>query len=155
MTDNRYASGPRIRVAAVIIRNNTLLLAEHCKDNQTYYLLPGGGLNHGETLHDALVRELWEETRLKIQPGRLLFLIESIAPDASRHVVQLAFAATIEDNAEPSKGEDPRVITAAFFPAEQLPALPMFPPLQKTLYTGVLHGFPDIPQNLGNRWKAK
>lgn len=155
MTDNRYGKNPRIRVAAVIVRNNTLLLAEHRKDNQTYYLLPGGGLDHGETLHDALVRELWEETRLRIQPGRLLFLIESIAPDASRHVVQLAFAATIEGNAEPSKGVDPRVIRAAFFPAEQLPALPMFPPLQQTLYEGVRHGFPDVPQNLGNRWKAK
>jgi len=155
MTDARYAREPRIRVAAVIIRDNSLLLAEHHKDNQTYYLLPGGGVNKGETLYDALVRELWEETRLKVQPGRLLFLIESIAPDASRHVIQLAFAATIEDNAEPSKGEDPRVISASFFPAEKLPKLPMFPPLQKTLYNGVLHGFPDIPQSLGNRWKMK
>ena len=155
MTDQRFSQGLRVRVAAVIIRNNTLLLAEHCKDNQTYYLLPGGGVNKGETMRDALIRELWEETRLEIQPGRLIFLIESIAPDASRHVIQLAFAATIADNAQPSQGEDPRVISASFFAADKLPTLPMFPPLQTTLYNGMRHGFPDIPESLGNRWKAK
>ena len=155
MTDQRFSKGPRVRVAAVIIRNNALLLAEHYKNKQSYYLLPGGGVNQGESLHDALVRELWEETRLEIRAGRLLFLIESIAPDASRHVIQLAFAATIDATAEPSPGEDPRVISTSFFDAEKLPALPMFPPLQSTLYNGVRHGFPDIPESLGNRWKSK
>ncbi len=152
MTDQRYAQGPRVRVAAVIIRDNAVLLAEHNKDGNTYYLLPGGGVGRGETLHEALVRELWEETRLAVRPERLLFLCESIAPDHTRHIIQVAFAAAIDDNAHPSPGEDPRVVGARFFPADALAALPMFPPVQETLAAGLRNGFPDIPQSLGNCW---
>ncbi|MCK5863495.1 MAG: NUDIX domain-containing protein [Candidatus Hydrogenedentes bacterium] len=155
MTDLRYDHGPRVRVAAVIIRDNTILLAEHRKNNKTYYLLPGGGVDQGETLHDALVRELWEETRLEIQPARLLFVCESIAPDTSRHIIQLAFAATIDKQAHPAPGEDPRVVAAHFFSDKVLPTLPMFPPIQETLTAGLRNGFSDIPPNLGNCWQPK
>ncbi len=152
MTDKRYSQGPRVRVAAVIVRDDTVLLAEHRKDGNTYYLLPGGGVGRGETLRDALTRELWEETRLEIQPGRLLFLCESVAPDQSRHIIQLAFAADIAKNAQPAPGDDPRVVAAHFFPVKALATLPMFPPVQKTLAAGMNNGFPDIPPSLGNCW---
>ncbi len=152
MTDERYRQGPRVRVAAVIVRDDTLLLAEHVKDGNTYYLLPGGGVNRGETLHDALTRELWEETRLTIQPGRLLFVCESIAPDHGRHIIQLAFAADIPATAQPGQGDDPRVVAARFFPRGTLSTLPMFPPIQPTLVAGLRGGFPERTQCLGNCW---
>ncbi|HDP35225.1 MAG TPA: NUDIX domain-containing protein [Candidatus Hydrogenedentes bacterium] len=155
MTDNRYTRGPRVRVAAVIVRNGEILLAEHLKDGRAYYLLPGGGVDQGETLREALARELWEETRLDVTPGRLLFICESIAPDHSRHIIQLAFAADIEAEAMPSKGDDPRVSGAYFFPPEALPEMPLFPPMQETLVAGLRHGFPDAPPSLGNCWLAQ
>ena len=52
---------PRIRVSAILRREGRVLLRRHEKDGRQYWLLPGGGVNAGESLVDALRRELAEE----------------------------------------------------------------------------------------------
>ena len=54
-------SEPRIRVSALLRWNDRVLLCRHEKPGKEYWLLPGGGVNTGESLVDALRRELWEE----------------------------------------------------------------------------------------------
>ena len=46
-------SGVRVRVAVIICRNNQVLLVEHQKKNKKYWLLPGGGVEFGESLVDC------------------------------------------------------------------------------------------------------
>jgi 8-oxo-dGTP diphosphatase len=61
------------------------------------YTLPGGGVEVGETLHAALIREVGEETGIEIAPVAPVGQREVIARDAEgrieRHFVILAFAA--------------------------------------------------------------
>lgn len=152
MTSLDARQTPRLRVAAVITRGNAVLLVEHVKDGRHNFLLPGGGVRFGETLHDALVRELWEETRLEVSAGRMLFVCESIAPDGERHMVQVAFAA--DTRSEPAPGDDPRVAGAHFVDADRLAALEMYPPIQQVLIEGLRNGFPATPAYLGNIWLA-
>ncbi|HKA25817.1 MAG TPA: NUDIX domain-containing protein, partial [Gaiellaceae bacterium] len=52
---------PRIRVSALLRWNDRVLLCRHEKPGKEYWLLPGGGVNSGESLVDALHRELAEE----------------------------------------------------------------------------------------------
>ena len=44
----------RIRVAAIIIKNNEILLIAHKKKNNVYWMLPGGGVKYSESLEHAL-----------------------------------------------------------------------------------------------------
>ena len=61
------------------------------------FTLPGGGVEVGETLHEAVIREVLEETALAIEPLGLAGYREAIARDADgkveRHFVILPFAA--------------------------------------------------------------
>ena len=52
---------PRIRVSAILRWRDRMLLCRHEKPGKEYWLLPGGGVNSGESLVDALHRELREE----------------------------------------------------------------------------------------------
>jgi 8-oxo-dGTP pyrophosphatase MutT (NUDIX family) len=58
--------------ASVAIRdaNGRVLLARHVEGNR--WLLPGGGVEPGETPADAAVREAWEETGLVVRLTRLV-----------------------------------------------------------------------------------
>ncbi len=142
---------PRLRAAAVIVRDDTVLLVEHLKQGRRNYLLPGGGVGFGESLHEALRRELWEEARMDIVPGGLLFISESIAPDDERHMVQIAFAAQSDD--EPQLGDDPRVSGFRFAGIDELPRLEMLPAIQPLLVEGLRAGFSAAPTYLGNVWR--
>jgi 8-oxo-dGTP diphosphatase len=51
---------PRIRVSAILRWRGRMLLCRHEKPGREYWLLPGGGVNSGESLVDALHRELGE-----------------------------------------------------------------------------------------------
>lgn len=65
------ASDPvRVRAGAVVIRDGRMLLIGFEDDGKPFYEIPGGGVEEGETPRTAVVRELWEETRLEGTAGR-------------------------------------------------------------------------------------
>jgi 8-oxo-dGTP diphosphatase len=85
---------PRIRVSAILRWRGRLLLCRHEKPGKEYWLLPGGGVNAGESLVDALHRELAEEIGIdeELPMEGPVAVADSIAPGGARHVVHIIFA---------------------------------------------------------------
>jgi 8-oxo-dGTP diphosphatase len=142
---------PRIRVAAVVSRDDEILLVRHVKDGDSYWLLPGGGVEYGEPMGEALTREVLEETGLRVTPGNLLLAVDSIAPDGSRHIVNLYFRAEVAGG-ELKRGEDPRVAEACFVPLAELADLRLYPPVGEELKDLLADDAEGAPY-LGSRWK--
>jgi 8-oxo-dGTP diphosphatase len=93
-----YPARPYLAVSAAIVRNDRVLIVRRGRPPADgLYTLPGGGVEIGETLYDAVIREVREETGLAIAPLALVGFREAIARDAAgrveRHFVILPFAA--------------------------------------------------------------
>jgi len=65
------------RVAAVIIKDNKILLMRRIKEGQEYFVFPGGGIEENESVEDAIIREVKEELSLDAKIDKLLFEIEN------------------------------------------------------------------------------
>jgi 8-oxo-dGTP diphosphatase len=93
-----YPATPVLAVSAAIIRGGKVLIVRRARPPAGgLYTLPGGGVEVGETLIEAVVREVREETALAIEPVALAGYREAIARDGDgrieRHFVILPFAA--------------------------------------------------------------
>jgi 8-oxo-dGTP diphosphatase len=93
-----YPARPILAVSAAILRDGKVLLARRARGAATgLFSLPGGVVEIGETLIEAVVREVREETSLTIEPIALAGYREAISRDdqgrIERHFVILPFAA--------------------------------------------------------------
>src|SRR5579864_291733 len=100
VTDTRsYPSRPILAVSAAIIRDGKVLIVRRAREPASgLYTLPGGGVEVGETLFEAVKREVREETALEVEPVGLAGYREAIGREAAggrihRHFVILPFAA--------------------------------------------------------------
>ena len=86
--------GPRIAVGAVIVRDDELLMVKRGNDpGKGLWSLPGGRVEAGEYLADALRREVAEETGLEVTVGELVGIFEVVGDP---HYVVLDFFARAE-----------------------------------------------------------
>jgi 8-oxo-dGTP diphosphatase len=70
-------------VGAIIFRRSSILLVERGRDPlKGYWSLPGGLVETGEPLRDAIVREVFEETGLRVKPSARFEIFERIMRDA-------------------------------------------------------------------------
>ena len=93
-----YPTRPYLAVSAAIFRAGRVLIVRRgVPPMQGIYTLPGGGVELGETLEQAVMREVREETGLAIEPLSLAGFRQVITRDAEgkieRHFVILPFAA--------------------------------------------------------------
>lgn len=99
MSDPRaYPQRPFLAVSAAILRDGKILIVRRARIPALHlYTLPGGVVEAGETLEEAVAREVREETALEIEPVALAGHREAIVRDAQgrveRHFVILCYAA--------------------------------------------------------------
>jgi len=99
MTDARtYPQRPFLAVSAAIMRDGKVLAVRRArKPALNLYTMPGGVVEIGETLFEAVKREVREETALEIEPVALAGHREAIMRDAQgnveRHFIIMCFAA--------------------------------------------------------------
>jgi ADP-ribose pyrophosphatase YjhB (NUDIX family) len=131
--------------------NGRVVLARHRAGDAVYHLLPGGGVGWGETLEEALVREIAEETGLEARAERLLFVNDTIDPSGSRHVVNLTFEARVTGGALTDGPDDPRVEAVDLVSPDSLGTLDLRPPIAEELL-GVLQTGTVQARYLGPRF---
>jgi mutator protein MutT len=77
-----YPEQPLVAVSAVIRKNNSLLLVKReYEPAKGRWSIPGGLVDLGEKVRDAIVREVEEETGLNIEVGNLIDVIDNIEYD--------------------------------------------------------------------------
>ena len=130
-------SAPRVRVAALIHWQNRILLCRQEKPGKEYWLLPGGGVDGGETLVGALRRELGEELGLRdtFPLEGPIAVAESIAPAwqaGDRHIVHIVFGADLSDRSlEDVETNDAAVRGARLFSLDELEDVVLHPPIMR------------------------
>jgi ADP-ribose pyrophosphatase YjhB (NUDIX family) len=97
----------KIRVAGLLVLQGHVLLAKH--RTHSFWILPGGKLDEGESLADCAERELWEETSLRVKAEDPLFLGDFVGPD--RQVLDIVFRVRL-DKEKPGNGLPPVKIGA-------------------------------------------
>ena len=116
---------PRIRVSAILKWQGRVLLCRQEKPGKEYWLLPGGGVDGGETIIEALRRELREELGVEadVQFEGPVAIVDSIAPKGSasrKHVVHVIFAADLSHRSlEDVETRDAAVKGARLFSARR------------------------------------
>ena len=105
-------SNIRLSVKAVILQDGRLLVLKNHDSSGDWYILPGGGQEHGETIETALRRECIEEVGSDVTIGRLRFVRDYIADhhefattEGGIHQVELMFECQL--TSEPSLGKNP------------------------------------------------
>ncbi len=142
---------PRVRVCGLLKKDNKILFVKHRKNNKEYYLLPGGGVDYGESFEIALKREYLEEVNFEITIGNMLFISEAIAPDGDKHIVNVYFEVFYKSG-ELKVAEEERLAGAEYLEVEKLEDYTIYPNVKKEILEYVKNGQKNVLY-LGNIWE--
>ena len=129
---------PEVAVGAIAVHDDSLLLVRRGRGpSKGDWSVPGGRVEPGETLYEAVVREAYEETGLEVVVDRFLGWVERIGPaDESTpdyHFVILDFAVTVlEPDQPPVPGDD--ATDVAWVPIPELAERRLAPGLHDALH---------------------
>ncbi len=122
---------PKIIVAALIEKNNRFLLVkEILESGKEYWIIPGGGVEFGENLTDAIKREIKEETNLDIEIKNFAGFQEAIVPKYNYHTIIFFYRALLKNE---NLILENKILEAKFFSKEELKNLNLVNSSQKFL----------------------
>ncbi len=147
---NENGKNVRVRVAGIIVDDNRLLLISHKKGPDIYWLLPGGGVDFGESLEEALVREFKEELNITINVHRPAFICDSIDPTGERHIINIFFHCSY-NRGDYSIGQEERLLGYEFFTRKEIEKIKIFPPVNNELIS-IMDG-KECEIYIGKMWR--
>lgn len=142
----------RIRAAGILVKDEKILLVRHEKNGKSYWLLPGGGVDFGESVAEALIREFKEEVGLDIRVGPMVMVHDSIPPNKHRQVLNIYFMVSAE-KFDLKVTPDAVLRDAAFYPLAEFPKMPVNPDVKAEVLEGLKTNWAQGCLYLGNQWK--
>ena len=135
---------------AVIIKDGSVLLTKNQHEQEIFYLFPGGGQEHGETLEEAVKRECIEEIGQEVVVGELLHIREYIGKnhehaffDHRVHQVEFFFACDLaspwNDQDQPARPDDYQV-GVEWISLSKLEQIPFYPKKLGTILSNTKKG---------------
>ncbi|MEM8549336.1 MAG: NUDIX domain-containing protein [Verrucomicrobiota bacterium] len=136
----------RSAARALIVQEGKLLAIQMQRvPGEVFYILPGGGQKHGETLIDALQRECLEEIGSKVDVGEIAYVREYIGRHhhlrklhKDFHQLEVVFCCTVPEGVMPApgRGHDRHQIGVVWLPLEELPQMEFYPEVLKRFIDG-------------------
>lgn len=140
-----------IRVAGILIHKGKILLAEHLRAGERYWIIPGGRLKFGETLKKALLREMKEETGLEVEIGKRMLINDFVERGEGRQVLNIYFEVTPKEGLSNWRKKCAgRLRRTKFFSAEELGKITLRPKIAREILD-ILAGKWPKESYLGNR----
>jgi 8-oxo-dGTP diphosphatase len=131
---------------------NRILLVRQNHEGRDFWLVPGGGIESGETSLAAAEREVLEETGLEVMIGRMIWHIEEVSETRGMRFVNFFLADIIGGElklgADPEFDDEGQVLReVAFMSKEEIQALPKVHPdsLRDEIWDILEHGQNDYP----------
>jgi 8-oxo-dGTP pyrophosphatase MutT (NUDIX family) len=144
---------------AVVVKDGRVLANHHrpAGGQAEWFGFPGGGQRPGETLPDALRREVAEETGCVVEPIRLLWvreLIVALRPelpfDPADHAIEFMFESRLIDDRGVATAVDTDQVGTAWLSPDDLADRVFFPRALVATVAGFLRGGPPGPVYLGD-----
>jgi 8-oxo-dGTP diphosphatase len=129
-------------VSGVLVKNSEdkYLLVKKANNAGPYpgtYLTPGGGIETGESADVAALRELYEETGVKVRNLKRAYFDDDVTGNwegVKRHFIMLLYTANYDSgDIRQTEGNDDEFEDVDWFSAEQIKRIPLSPPLKKLL----------------------
>jgi 8-oxo-dGTP diphosphatase len=122
-----YGNRVRVRVCGLLVEHGTILLVNHVgiRDGD-WWAPPGGGLEFGESIQDALKREFLEECGLEVVVEEFCFVCEHLKPPL--HSVELFFqvkavGGTLKVGTDPEGKGKPMIREVRYYSFDELETL--------------------------------
>jgi 8-oxo-dGTP pyrophosphatase MutT (NUDIX family) len=114
----------RVSAKAVIVREGKILLVQ---ETEKWWSLPGGGIDHGETVTQALQRELAEE--LQLRPEQITIdqhVLQAVLDHIVEHIPRIALLYKTEISADVIQKTD-HILGMGWFTAQEVEQLYVSP----------------------------
>lgn len=132
----------RVGVRAVIPRDfdqlpdTDILMVKFDDDSGPHYNYPGGGVQAGETLHQALLREIGEETQARVSVAQMLLAYEYVSPggecgESATQKLDMVFLCCLKDASPIGMPDwpDPFQVGVEWLPLASLENFLIYPPI--------------------------
>ncbi|HSW81182.1 MAG TPA: NUDIX hydrolase [Candidatus Saccharimonas sp.] len=129
-------------VTGILVKNSEgkLLLVKKPDGVGPYagtYLTPGGGVNTGEAVDKAALRELYEETGVTIKNLTRVFFDDDVTENwqgiPTQYIMLMYTADYVSGNLQPTEGDDDNLAVIKWFAKDELHSITLSPPLVKLL----------------------
>ncbi|MFY7908829.1 MAG: NUDIX domain-containing protein [Emticicia sp.] len=122
-----------IRPAILIIENQRVLTMQYQYGGQEVFNLPGGNLELGEHLSDALAREMQEELGIEVAVGELILVGEVYFEERKKHTLHLLFEGKITAGVPTLNPAETSALAIKWLDVNDLEKVNLYPNLSKQI----------------------
>lgn len=145
-----------IRAAAIILKGDSILLMYRKREGHEYYVFPGGGVEHDETVEEAVLREVTEETTVQVKLDKLLYHHHYIN-DSDQYFYLCTYISGKPELGDANEKESMKNNTNDYYepmwvPLEKIGELVLYPlELRDWLLEDIKDGFRNTPREASMR----